>query len=57
MFFSKFAFKMGKYDNMSIPVENTLQIKNYCLKIALESKRTSCTDLVKLLRLEINKKN
>ncbi len=55
--FSKFAFKMGKYDNMSIPVENTLQIKNYCLKIALESKRTSCTDLVKLLRLEINKKN
>lgn len=55
--FSKFAFKMGKYDNMSVPVKDTHQINNYCLKMALESKRTELTELVKLLKIEISKKN
>jgi hypothetical protein len=54
--FSKFAFKMGQYDNMTVPTVDTHQIKNYCLKMALESKRTTCTDLVKQLREQINKK-
>ena len=54
--FSKFAFKMGNYDNMSVPTADTHQIKNYCLKMALESKRATCPDLVKMLIEQINKK-
>jgi len=54
--FSKFAFKMAKYDNMTAPTLDTLQVKDYCLKMALESKRASCADLVNQLRDQINKK-
>ena len=54
--FSKNAFKMGKYNNMSIPLENSNQIGNYCLRLALESKRFNSNDLLKLLKIETNKK-
>ena len=54
--FSKNVFKMGNYDNMSIPLENSDQIGNYCLRLALESKRFNSNDLLKLLKIEINKK-
>ena len=47
---------MGNYDNMSVPTVDTHQIKNYCLKMALESKRATCPDLVRMLKEQINKK-
>jgi hypothetical protein len=55
-YFSKNVFKMEKYDNMSIPINNTDQINNYCLRLALESKRMSSNNLLNLLKDEINKK-
>ena len=55
--FSKFLFKEGKYDNMTMPSENLNQVKIYCLKMALESKRTQSADLHKLLQTEADKKN
>lgn len=55
--FSKFSFKEGKYDNMTVPTENLNQVKNYCLKLALESKRTQPIELNKLLLSEANKKD
>jgi hypothetical protein len=42
---------MKKYDNYSIPTENTDQVKYYCLKMALEGKRTSPKDLNNLLKM------
>ncbi len=54
--FSKFDFKAGKYDNMTLPSDNLNQVKVYCLKMALESKRTSGHDLYKLLESESDKK-
>jgi hypothetical protein len=39
--FSKFLFKLGKYDNMSVSNENATLVKYYALKMALEGKRTS----------------
>jgi len=55
-FFFKTDFKIGKYDNMSVSVENIDKISNYCLRLALESKRKNCADLVKSLKIVINKK-
>jgi hypothetical protein len=55
--FSKFLFKDGKYDNLTIPNENLDQVKFYCLKIALESKREAATNLYNLLKVEANLKN
>ncbi len=43
-------------NTMSIPINNTDQINNYCLRLALESKRMSSNDLLNLLKDEINKK-
>ena len=54
--FSKFMFKMGKYDNMTVPTENLTQVKVYCLKMALESKRSNASDLFKMLTGESNRK-
>jgi hypothetical protein len=48
--------QIGKYDNMSVSVENIDKISNYCLRLALESKRKNCADLVKSLKIVINKK-
>ena len=54
--FSKFHFKMKEYDNYSIPTENTDQVKYYCLKMALEGKRTSPKDLNNLLKMAFENK-
>ena len=43
--FSKFAFKVGKYDNMTVKDEDLTQVKFYCLKMALEAKNTANADL------------
>jgi hypothetical protein len=54
--FSKFAFKRGDYDNMTINSQDAAQIKNYCLRMALESKRTKNDKLLKQLLREIKRK-
>ena len=52
--FSKFAFKMGKYDNMT--VSDSDEIKLYALRMALEGKRFSCENLhLMLASSSINK--
>ena len=43
--FSKFAFKMGKYDNMTVSENEASTIKFYSLKMAIEGKRFSCKAL------------
>ena len=55
--FSKFAFKMGKYDNMSIHKHDVNKIKYYCLKMALEAKRTGNLELATQANIQIMKKN
>ena len=45
--FSKFAFKMGKYDGMNVTASD--EIKYYALWMALEGKRLSCHDLFSML--------
>ena len=47
--FSKFEFKLGKYDSMNVDDNQARTVKYYCLKLALEAKRTSYEDLKKLL--------
>ena len=37
--FSKFVFKMGRYDNMTVSNENATFVKYYALKMALEAKK------------------
>ena len=54
--FSKFAFKRGDYDNMTINTRDANQIRNYCLRMALESKRTKSDDLLKQFLKEIKRK-
>ncbi len=55
--FSKFAFKMNKYDNTTISDSDSKyeQVKYYALKMALEGKRKSCKELNQMLK-EINSK-
>jgi hypothetical protein len=55
--FSKFAFKMGKYDTMVIDENQSTQVKYYALKMALEGKRLNCTDLFELFVNETLKKD
>ena len=43
--FSKFFFRDGKYDNMTLSINNAQLVKYYCLYIALESKRKSLFEL------------
>jgi hypothetical protein len=43
--FSKFAFKVGKYDKMKVNDEDLKVVNFYCLKMALEGKNTSNGDL------------
>ena len=43
--FSKFYFRDGRYDNMTLPRGDFNQIKYYCLNIALESKRKSSLEI------------
>ena len=66
--FSKFLFKMGKYDNETLDEEKSRdnktttlnkyhQVKYYALKMALEAKRISCENLHNLLAKETFNKN
>ena len=54
--FSKFSFKAGKYDNMTIDENQVSQIKYYCLKMALEAKRTSNLQLRALFDQQVASK-
>ena len=47
---------MGKYNNLSIPKNDTDKVKYYCLKMALEGERTKELDLKKKLDIVLNKK-
>lgn len=47
---------MGKYDNMTINDSQTTQIKYYCLKMALEAKRTPNLQLKALFDKEVANK-
>ena len=56
--FSKLDYIDGKYDNITeLSNENYNQINYYCLKIALEAKRTNSTLLNEMFRLGIDSKN
>lgn len=37
--FSKFAFRMGKYDSEQVKSEDEFKVKYYALKMALDGKR------------------
>lgn len=50
--FSKFAFKMGHYDNMTIEETNVEYVKYYALKMALEAKRFMNNKLYELFNIE-----
>ena len=55
--FSKFDYKAGKYDNMTMPsTQNSTLRKYYALKLALEAKKTHSKDLQQQLQMEISKK-
>ena len=47
--FSKFKFKAGGYDNITLPVSDTHLVKYYCLSMALESKRLNLSELHQML--------
>lgn len=53
--FSKSMFKTGKYDSMNITESN--EIRYYALRMALEGKRTNCTDLFLMFQKSVNNKN
>ncbi len=55
--FSKFVFKSGRYDNMSVSNENATLVKYYALKMALDGKRTSEENLYLEFIAGANKKN
>lgn len=44
--FSKFVFKQGKYDNMTVSDESAEKVKFYALKMALEAKRMDESQLL-----------
>jgi hypothetical protein len=54
--FSKWKFKSGGYDNMTLPISNSHLVKYYCLNIALESKRKSLNELKTLGKKVIENK-
>ena len=54
--FSKFVFKEGKYDNMSVTDEQAKNVKFYALKMALEGKRLGEEKLVADLQTQASTK-
>jgi hypothetical protein len=54
--FSKFEFKGGRYDNITLNQTDTSKTKYYALDMALEAKRFSNTELCNLLGNQIGKK-
>ncbi len=55
--FSKFLFKMGYYNNMTVNHTLWNQIKYYSLNIALESKQKTEENLHQMLKDQNNRKN
>ena len=54
--FSKFAFKMGKYDNRTVNETSLGMIKYYALKMALDGKRLPARNLTRMLDQHIQAK-
>ena len=54
--FSKFVFKDGKYDNMTVSEEQSKIVKYYDLKMALEGKKLTEAKLFEELNVETKKK-
>jgi hypothetical protein len=54
--FSKFAFKMGQYNETHLNDSSIHLVKFYALKMALDSKKLSCLQLHELLVTESAKK-
>jgi len=54
--FSKFVFKMGRYDNMTVSEEDAQKVKFYSLKMALEGKKHLESKLLNDLKVEGAKK-
>jgi len=54
--FSKFVFKMGRYDNMTVSEEDAQKVKFYSLKMALEGKKHLESKLLNDLNVEGAKK-
>lgn len=54
--FSKYSFKNGTYDSMSLSDKDLKFVKYYALNLALESKRTSFNDLYYKFMLKAYKK-
>eukprot|EP01098_Paradermamoeba_levis_P000789 TRINITY_DN1091_c0_g1_i12.p1 TRINITY_DN1091_c0_g1~~TRINITY_DN1091_c0_g1_i12.p1 ORF type:complete len:535 (-),score=147.03 TRINITY_DN1091_c0_g1_i12:183-1589(-) len=48
--FSKFAFKMGKYDNLSSSSFSTTIVRDYAMHMALDSKNKTLTKLNQILQ-------
>jgi hypothetical protein len=55
--FSKFAFKMGKYDNRTVSEQNLGMVKYYALKMALDGKRLPASNLTRMLEEQIESKD
>ena len=54
--FSKFVFKMGKYENRSIDHKNNDKINFYCLNMALEAQRSGNLVLLEKLNNQTSQK-
>ena len=54
--FSKFVFKAGRYDNMSVSLGDSNKVKFYALKMALEGKKTPELNIVEQVLAEAQKK-
>ena len=54
--FSKFRFKDGHYNNWTLPLNDTNQVKYYCLSMALEAKKADPKDSLKMLKQVQSKK-
>ena len=55
--FSKFAFKMGKYDDMTVNESDLFKVKYYALKMALDAKKISNLELKNMLDAQTGTKN
>ena len=54
--FSKFAFKSGKYDGLTVAEKDADKVRYYCLKMALDSKRKNASELRKMIEYHISLK-
>ena len=55
--FSKFSFKSGKYDTMTVDESQSQTVKYYALKMALEGKKLSCSELYNMFLNATSNKN